>query len=338
MSHKKIAALLLTLALALSAGIGVSAAANHELPYAPEASENDADASAQDNNSIIINRDAAPAYFGADKSQDGKVVIMLDPGHGGMDSGAVNSSVKLYESDINLKIALACRDRLQKYGGNSVYLTHTGVKKSTKLSLDDRVILAGKVKADIFISLHINSDDAGTAKGAEVYVPVTKHDTRYNQTCSALAKKMLANFQSLGLTSRGVRTRKSGNHKYTFDDGTTETADYYYVIREPISRLGIPGMLVEHAFIEGDASFLRVDANLVSLGVADADAIASQYGFVLLPGNPTDASGRYKDLAVTVQPSDVTVKAGQPIKASVTAKGTGLTYQWYYKKSGASSW
>ena len=43
-------------------------------------------------------------------------------------------------------------------------------------------------------------------------------------------------------------------------------------------------------------------------------------------------------LAVTQQPSNVTAKAGQSISFSVKAKGAGLTYQWYYKKEGQTSW
>lgn len=224
-----------------------------------------------------------------DKTNPDDLVIVLDPGHGGSDVGASNTALGLYESEINLKIALACRDRLQQYDGIKVYMTHTGVRSEVaKSSLSSRVSVAGEVGADIFISLHINSAERKDANGAEVYVPITSHEPKYHEECSRLADGILTNLQALGLGSRGVKTRASGGGRvYTFDDGTSEKGDYYYVIGEPISRLGIPGILVEHAFIDGDSSFLDTDAKLAALGVADAEAIARHYGLTL----KTDAIG-----------------------------------------------
>lgn len=215
-----------------------------------------------------------------ERRNHGDLVIVLDPGHGGADTGAVNRARGLIESEINLRIALACRDRLQEYRGVRVYMTHTGVKnRFGKSSLSRRVSVAQAVGADIFISLHINSAENKTANGVEIYVPITRHERRYNEDCTRLAESIIDRFVAMGLNSRGVKTRQSGgNRVYTFDDGTTEPGDYYYVVGEPISRMGIPGILVEHAFIDGDADFLSDDANLEALGVADAEAIAAHFG------------------------------------------------------------
>lgn len=238
-----------------------------------------------------------------------ELVVVLDPGHGGSDTGAVNSALGLYESEINLKIALACRNRLKQYDGVKVYMTHTGVQSNVgKSSLSRRVSVAGEVGADIFISLHINSANNKTAAGAEVYVPITTHEARYNHDCTALAEKIIANFQALGLKSRGVKTRQSGGGRiYTFDDGTTETGDYYYVVGEPISRLGIPGILVEHAFIAGDSDFLDSDEDLIALGNADADAIAAHFGLTLKP----------EFVNVTSRPDDV---SSNPVSSEVSSE------------------
>lgn len=230
------------------------------------------------------------------------IVIVLDPGHGGSDIGAYNSTLGLYESEINLKIALACRDSLAKYEGIRVYMTHTGVGSNMgKSSLKNRVSVAEEVGADIFISLHINSATEKSANGAEVYVPITTHEAKYNEECTKLAEKFLDNFIALGLNSRGVKTRQSGGGRvYTFEDGTTELGDYYYVIGEPISRLGIPGILVEHAFIDGDSNFLDSDEDLLALGEADADAIASYYGLKLKPeyeNVSSEASSQTEDIS-----------------------------------------
>ncbi len=262
---------------------------------------------------IITGLSAALTVFDSRGKED--IVIVLDPGHGGADTGAVNRKLGLYESSINLKIALACRERLQQYNGVRVYLTHTGVGSIYgKSSLSRRVSVAGEVGADIFISLHINSANNKSANGVEVYVPATRHDPKYNEQCTQLAENIIANFTALGLNSRGIKTRKSGGGRvYHFSDGTTETGDYYYVVGEPISRLGIPGILVEHAFIEADSDFLDSDADLEALGKADADAIAKHFGLRLKaeytrPSHQepsvSSATGSMPEPAVSSEPED----------------------------------
>ncbi len=230
---------------------------------------------------VITGLSTALISFDSGKQDD--LVIVLDPGHGGADTGAINKRLGLSESAINLKIALACRERLNQYKGVSVYLTHTGVNNLWgKSSLSRRVSVAGEVGADIFISLHINSASNKTANGIEVFVPTTKHEPKYNKQCTALGESIISKVTSLGLNSRGIKTRKSGGGRiYKFSDGTTEVGDYYYVVGEPISRLGIPGILVEHAFIESDSDYLDSDEDLAALGRADADGIAAFYGLKL---------------------------------------------------------
>ena len=162
-------------------------------------------------------------------------------------------------------------------------MTHTGVASLYgKSSLSRRVSVAGEVGADIFISLHINSATNKSANGCEVFVPITKHEPKYNEQCTALGEDILANLTALGLKSRGIKTKKSGGGRvYKFSDGTTETGDYYYVVGEPISRLEIPGILVEHAFIDADSEFLDSDSEVKALGRADADGIAKHFGLKL---------------------------------------------------------
>lgn len=242
-------------------------------------------------------------FFNPDPNDRNDIVIVLDPGHGGADVGAYNGTLGLYESEINLKIAIACRDILMRYDGVRVYMTHTGVRtRQGDSSLRNRINVAQEVGADIFISLHINSANSKTAHGAEIYVPHTTYKAEYNEKCTELANKILDNFKKLGLGSRGVKERKSGGARtYTYDNGTTEVGDYYYVIGEPIRRLGIPGILVEHAFIDGDSDFLDSDEKLELLGKADAEAIAEYYGLKLkkeykeLPSEVPEISSQTSD-------------------------------------------
>ncbi len=216
------------------------------------------------------------------------VVIVLDPGHGGSDSGAVNYADGLYESNLNLEIALACRDELLKYDNVEVYMTHTGLDYNAGvLSLRERTNYVNEVGGDILISLHCNDSDNKSANGAEVYVSHSKHKETYNQQSTQLGIALMKQFGSLGLRVRGVKTRYSnGSRMYYYEDGSKEVGDYYAVIGETIKRFGVPGILVEHGFVSGDARFLGKSENLVALGVADATAIAEHYGLKLKGSEP----------------------------------------------------
>jgi N-acetylmuramoyl-L-alanine amidase len=79
--------------------------------------------------------------------------IVIDPGHGGKDPGAIGSQ-GTREKDIVLDIALQLRDQLTKTGRYKVLLTRDS---DTFISLADRVKFANENRADLFISLHINA-------------------------------------------------------------------------------------------------------------------------------------------------------------------------------------
>ena len=216
--------------------------------------------------------------FRADEAET--VVILLDPGHGGSDTGAVNYRDGLYESELNLQIAKACCEELGKYSGVEVYMTHSGLDYSAgKLSLGNRVRMAKEVGADILISLHCNDSSSPTASGAEVYVSHSTYKKEFNQQSTELAISFLNQFRNIGMNVRGVKTRLSnGARMYHHDDGTSEVGDYYAVIGDTIKYYGIPGILVEHAFVTGDAQHLNTPEKLRMFGIADAHAIADYFG------------------------------------------------------------
>ena len=210
----------------------------------------------------------------------GNLVVCLDPGHGGYDGGA--SANGLVEKNLNLKIAQYVKEELETYSGVTVYMTRTG---DNYLSLDQRGAYAQQVGANVFVSIHINSGSS-VASGAEVYYP----NGSYNPTVGAighdLAEKILAKLVALGLANRGTKIRNSESGD-TYDDGSL--CDYYGVIRRA-KKAGIPGLIVEHAFVSNasDASnFLNSDEKLKALGVADATGIAEYYGLVKKNSRPT---------------------------------------------------
>ncbi|MEM6371337.1 MAG: N-acetylmuramoyl-L-alanine amidase [Pseudomonadota bacterium] len=91
-------------------------------------------------------------------------VVVIDPGHGGVDPGAVRDTTM--EKDLMLGVALALRDALRRAGGVEVVLTRD---TDVFVSLTGRVALAHRVGADAFVSLHADSLSEGQARGATVY-------------------------------------------------------------------------------------------------------------------------------------------------------------------------
>jgi N-acetylmuramoyl-L-alanine amidase len=93
-----------------------------------------------------------------------KQVIVLDPGHGGSETGAVGPD-GTNEKDVVLGIARKLKSILEN-SGNRVILTRDS---DQSITLDDRTALANNNKADLFISIHANATLRGFGKGAETY-------------------------------------------------------------------------------------------------------------------------------------------------------------------------
>lgn len=91
--------------------------------------------------------------------------IVLDPGHGGKDPGAVGSG-GIAEKDIVLSIAKKLAAKLRKEMGVQVVLTRSDDRF---VALEDRTATANAEDADLFISLHMNASPNGEARGVETY-------------------------------------------------------------------------------------------------------------------------------------------------------------------------
>ena len=101
------------------------------------------------------------------KSRSGKkLLVMLDPGHGGEDPGAVGP-MGTCEKDIVLDIAQRVCDLINQSGNMSAKLTRS---QDIFIPLGTRVAIARKAKADIFVSIHADAFTTPQAKGASVFV------------------------------------------------------------------------------------------------------------------------------------------------------------------------
>lgn len=93
-------------------------------------------------------------------------LVLLDPGHGGRDPGAVSASGALLEKNVTLTLAAELRDRLAARGRVRVALTRDDDRY---LSLVQRATIARRLGADLFLSLHADSAPNQLARGATVY-------------------------------------------------------------------------------------------------------------------------------------------------------------------------
>lgn len=154
---------------------------------------------------IIVDIDASGAASPpapALASPPGKILVMLDPGHGGKDPGAIGPT-GLMEKDVVLAIGRQIRERLSSDDRFVVRMTRD---TDLFIPLEERTALANQAQADIFVSLHINSSRNRNAEGISTYVLSHASDR-----------------EALELAARenGVSVKKLSAVKFIIDDLST---------------------------------------------------------------------------------------------------------------------
>ena len=173
--------------------------------------------------------------------------IVIDPGHGGMDSGAVKNDT--YEADVAMKIALNLQKELIKKGF-SVKLTHEEGQLSKNEKLSDygthgRAIIPYEVKAKYLFSIHLNSNVSSKVHGIEIYTPDNINYDFAKSLVSNLTKKegIVYSTNRINRVFDGIYTRTfnasdiATSKKGFIDKGmtpydVTEKSNYYFMIRE----------------------------------------------------------------------------------------------------------
>lgn len=218
------------------------------------------------------------------RAATGFVKIFIDAGHDATHAGARANGIN--EEDITLKVAQYCRDYLlANYTNVQVAMCRTtaACPHPGTSSGDDnkaRVADAQNWGANAYVSIHFNSA-AASASGAMVFYPNSNYNASVGSSGSVIASKILEQLVKLGLKNGGIHTKNSATGD-TYDDGSL--ADYYAVIRAA-KKAGIPGVIVEHAFLTNasDAAFLKNEENLKKIGIADAIGIANAYNLSTEP-------------------------------------------------------
>lgn len=129
-----------------------------------------------------------------------KPIVVIDPGHGGPDSGAVGTN-GILEKDVVLDIAKQCLQLNRSLFQDSleIYLTRY---TDTLVSLSDRTRLAKALGADAFVSLHCNQAPNKKAQGFEIFLFYKQIDEESNAIASNLADQLQ---QRLGIYDRGIK-------------------------------------------------------------------------------------------------------------------------------------
>ncbi len=186
--------------------------------------------------------------------------VVIDPGHGGSDPGAVGCGIR--EASAALTVAQSTYAHLTR-AGLKVTMTRFDDRA---VSLQGRVAYAREHGAKLFLSIHLNAHPSPTANGTETF-----HD-RSGKTADRLFAERAQERQlyALGLRDRGVKT-----------------ANFYV-----LTHSSMPAILAEVGFLSnctGDALVLRDESNLRNAGTALAHSALQQLGLPIDQGPPASA-------------------------------------------------
>lgn len=175
--------------------------------------------------------------------------VFIGVGHGGKDPGAIGS---FNEKDLNLSIALACRDYLLDYGINVVMSRVADEDDTLQSEIDE----CNAVSPSFAIDIHNN---AGGGDGVEIYHHFKGGLGKF------FAENILAEVVALGQNSRGIKTRLN-----------ERGSDFYAFIRDTFC----PATIIECAFVDNkeDIKIIDTESERVAMGHAIARGILRSFG------------------------------------------------------------
>ena len=169
----------------------------------------------------------------------GKIII-IDPGHGGVDQGAIHQEIK--EAPLNLAISLHLKSELEKQGA-VVIMTRDGnydLSKPNALyrkksDFDNRIKLINNSDADLYLSVHLNSYVNASYYGAQVFYNTLFKE---NEMIAEMLQKTLNNNTD---TKRKIKLVSSANYMY--------------------GKLNVKGVLVECGFLSNGTERMKLTSS-----------------------------------------------------------------------------
>ena len=216
--------------------------------------------------------------------------VVIDPGHGGFDSGAVGPT-GLKEKDVTLDLAQRLKRRISEKGKNKCFLTRTA---DYYIPLSDRTVIANQYQADLFVSIHINANENRKVHGCETYYcsetasskeaarvaafenAVLKYDEPFKKRPGYIdIEEILFNFE------RRLYWEESGKFAGVFQNRFQQALPFksrgvhsanFFVLR----RAKMPSILLETGFI----SNYDEEAELKKTSIRDEIAVAVERGLL----------------------------------------------------------
>lgn len=200
-------------------------------------------------------------YFSEAVKPDDELLVVIDPGHGGLDPGKVGvSDVK--EKDVNLAISMKLRDKLEAEGikvvmtrENDESLATPGATNKKTSDMNNRIEIINGVDADCLISIHQNSYTDGSVKGAQVFYHGTSKESR--ELAETLQKYLISE-----VDPENHREAKQGND--------------YFILRRSIC----PGVIIECGFLSCPSETAKLIDEAYQNKIADAitKSVCELYG------------------------------------------------------------
>lgn len=201
--------------------------------------------------------------------QKERLTVMLDPGHGGTDTGCRNG--KFHEKTINLAIAGQVKTFLERKG-HRVILTRNS--DQTTLSLDERTALSATNSIDAFVSIHVNAAGNPNAKGVEVF-------TLPAYGCEGTGANSPARGPLVGQAYLNMSTRLALAIQREMVDIPAQPADrgvrhaHFKVLRDTPA----PAVLIETGFLTNPEDFAFLTAPQGQTDLAAAIAVGIENAF-----------------------------------------------------------
>lgn len=224
-----------------------------------------------------------------DYIKNNKLIVVIDPGHGGVDPGAQVKTIR--EADLMLSLAKVVAEEIERLDNTTVILTRT-LDEFT--SLDERLMLAVRVGADLFISLHADTVKKGKASGSTVY---TLSQEASDQASARLASRHGGDELISGLDLTGTETAitsalmgllRSENtvRSYAFSEAILKNLENFSIKLNPtplrkanfsvLKLPSVPSILIETGFMSTSSDL----KNLQDRNWAEKFALAISSGIL----------------------------------------------------------
>lgn len=178
----------------------------------------------------------------------------IDPGHGGVDPGAVYKDLK--ESDINLSFAKKIGEYIEKLGGTVFYtrddnydLSSTTISRK-RSDLSNRIKIINDSKVDMYLSIHVNSENSNNWYGSQIFYTMQNNENIH------IATNIQKKLKESNISKREISII---NNTYMYD------------------KIKIPGVLIETGFLSNysdrrklqDTGYINKFSENIVLGIID---------------------------------------------------------------------